>query len=432
MNIKDRIQKEAVNAWYLADCKASIEFATGVGKTRVGVLAAGWVVKQKPKARVLIITPTQTIRDLAWAEEFVKWGANDIFDYNVECLCIQSAYKLVGEHYDMVICDEIHNFLYPEDAEEYEYFKFFENNTYDKILGLSATIDKSLLKCLDTIAPIVMSIDTNKALDLGLVSPFKIYNIPVDMTIEERLEYSKQDKEFKATFEVFDNNLNTMFACLKNKVTFRGHLVRRYHVNASDRNACDDIFNKYKSYAVRCNAAMRKRKSIIYDSEAKLSAIESIIKMFGKHYGVIFNQTADFADRVGELIGDTCIVEHSKIKPKKKRVDNLNKFKDGRSKVCHISTVKSLNEGANLPRVDFIIIASGTSKLRDFTQRAGRSIRLEDGKEAMIVRLYVNDSQEEKWVASSQEGYKVIVLNEYKELESYVRTRDEELSRDDD
>ena len=52
---------------------------------------------------------------------------------------------------------EIHNYIPITD--EYMYFKFFENNRFDKILGLSASIDSSLLPRLDTIAPIVDSID---------------------------------------------------------------------------------------------------------------------------------------------------------------------------------------------------------------------------------------------------------------------------------
>tara|TARA_R110000765_G_scaffold26628_5_gene64921 strand:- start:5829 stop:6161 length:333 start_codon:yes stop_codon:yes gene_type:complete len=105
MEVKDRIQKEGVNKWYRAGCRGSIEYATGVGKTKVGILAAGWLVKHMPEASILILTPTQTIRDSAWRDEFRKWGAMGVFENNVECICIQSAYRLKGKHYDLVIAD---------------------------------------------------------------------------------------------------------------------------------------------------------------------------------------------------------------------------------------------------------------------------------------------------------------------------------------
>jgi superfamily II DNA or RNA helicase len=167
---------------------------------------------------------------------------------------------------------------------------------------------------------------------------------------------------------------------------------------------------------------MRKRKELLYETKSKLTAVGELSTMFGDRYGVIFNETSKFADEVGKLIGDSCVVEHSKVKPAKLRKLNIQKFQDGRTKVKRISAVKSLNEGANLNRVDFIIIAAGTSKLKDFIQRVGRSIRWQDGKKAMIVRLYIKDSQEEKWVKSSQEGYDVNTLSNYKELKQYVNS----------
>lgn len=383
------------------------------------MLASGWLVKQMEHPSILIITPTQTIRDQAWRDEFKKWGAKSIFEDCVECVCIQTAYRYEGKHYDLVICDEIHNYI--PVSEEYEYFKFFENNTYDKLLGLSASIDEELIPKLDTIAPICDSIDTNKAVELGLVSPFVIYNVPISMSLAEKKEYSQCDAEFHQTFKLFNKDLKLMFACLKSANTFKNHLRRKFGTND-----VRDLFEQYKTFPYRCNNAMRRRKELLYETAGKLEAIGEISKMFKNRKGVIFNQTSKFADKVGELIGDTCIVEHSKIK-KKVRLENLNKYQDGRTKVRRISAVKSLNEGANLKGTDFIIIASGTSKLKDFIQRVGRSIRWEDGKTAIVVRLYMKDSQEEKWVDSSQEGYGVVWLNNYKELKKRVRDLSEQL-----
>ena len=257
------------------------------------------------------------------------------------------------------------------------------------------------------------------------MSPFKVYNIPVEMDFESRLEYGRCDAEFHMTFKLFDKDLKLMFACMKSKNTFMRHLMRKFHVSANSQEL-RDMHQQYKTYPFRCNTAMKKRKELLYEAAGKLEAIAGLLSLFENRYGVIFNQTAKFADKVGKLIGEECVVEHSKIKPAKKRRENLKKFLDGRTKVRYISAVKSLNEGANLNRVDFIIIASGTSKLKDFIQRVGRSIRWQDGKEAIVVRLYVKDSQEEKWVDSSQEGYEVVTLFNYKDLENYVKRTEED------
>lgn len=423
--VKDKIQKIGVNKWYLNGCRGTLALATGVGKSRCGVLASQWLVGFRPDARILILTPTQTIRD-GWRDEFKKWGSEDIFTYNVGCECIQTAYKHVDREYDFVICDEVHNYL--SSGEEYEYFKFFENNTIHRILGLSATIDKDLLPRLNTIAPIVYSIDTAKAVELGLISPFTIYNIPVELTSYEKNKYDVIDSEFHSTFQLFNRDLNLMFKCLKDKAFFQRHLINRFGLNIYNRQEIDETVKKYESYPYRCNKAMRERKEIIYSAENKINAIVEISKMFGKRNGVIFSQTAKSADKISSLVGDICVSEHSGIKPKKKRTENLRKYGDRRTKVRRISAVKSLNEGANLPGTDFIIVGSGTSKLGTFLQRVGRAVRFEEGKQADIIRVYVRDSQEEKWLQSSQEGYEVTELLNYKFLEPYVN---EKLKTDD-
>ena len=66
-------------------------------------------------------------------EEFHKWGKINYLD-RVEILCYQSAYKLQNQHYDIVVCDEIHLGLSPE------YRKFFDNNTYDSLICMTATL----------------------------------------------------------------------------------------------------------------------------------------------------------------------------------------------------------------------------------------------------------------------------------------------------
>ena len=127
---------------------------------------------------------------------------------------------------------------------------------------------------------------------------------------------------------------------------------------------------------------------------------------------IIFSQTIDFADKVTSSLKN-CVSFHSKIS-KKKRTENLNLLKSGKS-ITRISAAKALNEGMDIPDISMAIIASGTSKTKDMIQRIGRTVRWEEGKQAVIYRIYVEDSQEEKWIASSQEDYNVelININEY-------------------
>jgi len=418
--IKDKIQRECLNIWYKAGCKGTLELPTGVGKSRTGVLAIEYIFKIIESPKILILTPTQIIRDDGWKDEFKKWGLNKLYK-NIETSCIQTACKLEGNSYDLVVADEIHNYIPVEEG--YVYYKFFENNNIDRLLGLSASIEEDLLPKLNLIAPIVYTMSINKAVDLGLVSPFKVFNIPVELTMFEQLDYEDADKLFKKTFSIFEHDLKLMFTCLKNKKTFRQHLLSYFNMTNASPDEKASLFQQYDSYAYVCNKAMRDRKSILYNAANKLTIVKNLSDLFKDKKGLVFSETAEFADQVQKLIGDTCVSEHSKVKPPSKRKKNIAKFQDGRTKVNRISTVRSLNEGANLKGVEFIIVASGTSKLKSFLQRTGRSIRFEDGKNATVIRLFVKGSQEEKWMRSSQEGYFVTDMNSWKDVIPHIEKR---------
>ena len=402
--IKDKVQKEGLNAWELHGYIGTLEMATGVGKSRCGVLAAKRKVKEKPDAKILIITPSESIRDTAWKEEFNKWKANSVFNNNVVIECIQTAWKRQGDYFDLVICDEIHNYVIKDSKKEYSYYKFFENNTYDWILGLSATIDVDQRVNLSKVAQVVYKVSTTKALSLGLISPFTIYTVPVELTDLEKAAYDKADKIVNKLLPLFNWNMDKMFACMKAE-----YFERYCKINALDYDA-----PHIKNAPFVCNNAIQKRKNILYEASEKEKAILNVAK-FIEGNGIIFSQTTDFVDSVTEKLGDICVRFHSKIRAKEKK-EALKKLQDRRTKVKIIATARALNEGANIKDVKFAIIASGTSKIRDVIQRVGRAVRLDKDKSAIIIRLYVKNSQEEKWMNNSMKELNSVDLNSLEDL----------------
>ena len=395
--VKDSVQRAGLNKWFQSGCKGTFEYATGVGKTRIGVLAASHFAAKNNNLKVIILTPTETIRDNAWAEEFQKWGELKVFNNNVETVCIQSAYKYSDQHYDLVIVDEIHN------AISSEYFKFFTNNSYDKIIGLSASISKDKRDALNSVCPVIDTISVSKAVSLGLISPFKIYNIGVDLTPDERREYDISSKTFTSLFTIFDRDINVMFRCLNSDAFKR-------HCNSRGYN-----YEEMKRYPYMCKNGMVKRKNIIYNASAKLGVVEELSKGFPERLGIIFGQTTDFADTVTDRLGDICVSFHSKIKGKSRK-ENLKRLNDQRTKVSRISTAKALNEGANIPKCSMAIIAAGTSKPKETIQRIGRSVRWQEDKLALIFRIYVKGSQEENWLKSAQFAYDAINVDSVDEI----------------
>lgn len=267
---------------------------------------------------------------------------------------------------------EIHSVLPDYGKSDYEFYKFFENNTWDKILGLSGSIALSKYYYLNRIAPIVASISTQEAVDLGLVSPFIIYNIPIKISEEEQKEYSSLSKDILAS-------------------SLRG------------RRSWKKIGN---------------RKKLVTTTDSKLKAIKQIVDLLQDEKGLIFSLEIDYTDKVTKAIGDTCVSYHSKIS-KKRRESILLDFSN--NKYNQISTPKALNEGANIPYLTYAIIAAGTSKERDVIQRLGRVIRFEENKNAKLIRLYHSNTVDEKWMKDGQKKYTPIYLNSIEEFESIIK-----------
>ena len=397
---KDAFQIEGIKAWIANGCMGIVEACTGFGKTRLGVLAAkGFYSKYGKDFKVLIVTPTKTIRDKAWKDEFSKWGAKKEFNTIVETVCIQTAYKWVGREFDLVILDECHNYTGDERA------LFFKNNTLKRVMGLSATLEAEQIKFYNDMAlPIVYRITLEKARKEGLVSDYIVYNLGVRLSAGERAEYEVANKTFGRTFPLFDKDLKLMFKCMNDSAFFESYCKRK---------GVD--YDEVKSFPFQCNRAITARKNIIYNCKAKLNSIKQISDRLEDRLAIIFSQTIKDVDKVTDSLGDCCVSFHSKI-GKKKRANNLKALMDGRTRVNRISAGKALDEGANIPKCSLAIIASSTSSARTMTQRIGRSIRWQEGKVAIIVRLYVLNSQEEKWLKSSQEGQDVIFIDEVNEI----------------
>jgi superfamily II DNA or RNA helicase len=364
---KDKIQREVLNAWHRNNYKGTAECATGFGKSRCGVMAASHFAKlNNYNYKILIIVPTTTLQN-EWKNEFTVWKESKVFNECVQVECINTAREFKNTDYDLVICDEIHNYVLGDVNS-----KFFKNNKYNKILGLSATIEDNLMEKLNNIAPICYTLDLYQAVELGLVSEFTVYNLPVSLTVPERKEYTRLTSIIKYSWQAYS-------------------------------------MHSWKNISAR--------KNILYEAKAKIKALEKVINIFDKDsHGVVFSMTKDYSNTVKKRLGDKCLAHHSGIN-KKTRINNLKKFADGRTKVKILSSAKTLDEGVNLPRLEYGILMASSSKAKQQNQRVGRCIRVgKDGKHAIIIRIYCKDTQEEEWVNSSQAKLKVINVKNIQEL----------------
>ena len=373
--IRDTEQRKALNSWAKQGFVGSVIAGTGFGKSRVGILAVDYILKQKSRSNkksALVLVPTVQLQD-QFRGEFAKWDLGHCLDH-VDILCYQSAYKLQGQHYDIVVCDEIHLGL------SNEYRKFFKNNIYDSLLCMTATLpeEDEYRDILNKIAPTAYSITLDECVNLGVVSPYNISCVPVTLTPDEKDAYKKANNSFVqwkyqlGQFNAFESAKMIM----------------------ANKNATPGD----KQKAVMFYRAIRMRKQIVDFAENKITKFKNLYKKNKGKRILVFSGANDFTDKLCDSVKPNAMAYHSK-KTKKQKELALDSFRDGSINV--LCSTKALNQGFDVPDANMGIICGITSKSLSMIQRVGRLIRFKEDKIGEIIILYVADSQEEKWLKNA-------------------------------
>jgi superfamily II DNA or RNA helicase len=366
---------------------------TGVGKTKLGCDIADIIISKAKKlkkfAKVLIIVPTENLRDNEWNNELIKWGYASLKSH-IEIQCIQTVYKYLNRHYDLVIVDELHTTL----SEQYS--NFFRNNTYEHIVGLTATIeDEYKANLLSDFAPVVHKTSVEDALRMELISPFTIYNLAVPFTEEEQKKY----KAINFLYGRAESGLGGKFKSFETANRYR------------DSKYAKTNPEMYK-HAQMFWSQMGNRRRLLASASLKIPTTKAIVDKFPDRYTLLFSEAVQMAEDLQININsdkEICTIFHSDTKKLKKEVknENLSKFCDRRNKIRVLSTVKALNAGLNIPHCSLGICIAGSSKTLTDIQRRGRVCRLDPNdpnKRAIYVNLYVPKTQEEKWLVKRMEG----------------------------
>lgn len=371
---KDTEQKKAINAWAKRKFTGTIIAGTGFGKSRCGVIAAGKTLDAADGARAIVLVPTTQLQ-AQFRDEFSKWDYEHVLD-RVDIVCYASAYKIENEHYDIVVCDEVHLGLSPE------YRKFFENNTWNRLLCMTATPPEEIeyRDILYKLAPVCYRIDLDKCVELGLVSPYKIICKPIELTSLEKQEYDKANKTF-----VYSKYILGQFDAFD----------RARHIMGSGKHTAS---NQDKAAAAQFYRAIRARKAVVDHADGKIAELQKIvIKNIGEKI-LVFGGSNEFTNKLADATDTFSTVYHSG-KTKKQKEQALKEFRSGDKPV--LCSTKALNQGFDVADATMAVICGLTSKSLTMIQRVGRIVRYQEGKVGQIFILYVKDSQEEKWLKSS-------------------------------
>ena len=359
------------------------------GKTRVGLNAAELLLKKKSDAQILVVVPTQVLKD-QWEEEIAK---RFLFTCYVEII---NTVVTQTPKVDLLILDEAHKYCTEHLSQ------IFECVEYEMILCLTGTLERldGKEEIVKQYAPVCDRVTMEEAISNSWVSQVKNYLVLLDVDLTD---YNKANQKFNAAFAAFDYNFNTAMSALQDW-KFRNTYAKQLGISPKEVMALAAEFMRY----------LQLRKKFIADHPKKIEVCRKILDARKDKKCITFSSTIKNAEKIGNGY-----VMHSK-QSKKDNSAIIDMFNQASTGIIHTS--KAADEGVNLQGLSVgIIMSIDSSKIRK-TQRVGRVCRFEPGKQAEMFTLVLRGTQEVKWFTNSNTT-DVITINE-KQLDRILAGED--------
>lgn len=380
-NIRARVQEEADRALTQNNDWGAVYMATGSGKSKIAVDKACIVRHWNPTAKILLSVPTEKLRDENWHEEFVKWGAEDVWNYNLCRCCYASLNKYEGEEFDLVILDEGHNITELNST-------FFEKNKVKRLILLTATKPSDWVK-LDILRELkvheVYSLTLDESVKLGLVAPYDITIITTHLdNTDKYIKAGRKDKPFFNTEKGQYGYLSARLTALPNKMGFIERMRFIYTLRSKTKAAkgiLENVIPKDLRTLIFCGSKEQANELCEHRFYSKPSPPkklpETATPAKKAKYAADYEK---YQAALKEYQGDT----------------SLTLFKE--CKIDQLACVDALNEGHNIPGLDVGFIVQLNSNELNLIQRIGRLLRYRPGHRGKIIILCVIDSIDKDWV----------------------------------
>ena len=379
MITRDERQKQCLKNWLQFKGHATVVGCTGFGKTRIALNLAEAFVKRNEKSSILIVVPTQFLKD-QWIDQLEERGlidnsrveiVNTVIKFNWTC--------------DLLILDEVHLFA----SETFK--QTFECVDYKNILCLTGTLERldGKEEIIKKYAPVCDEVPLDTAVENGWVAPVKEYLVLLEVDLTE---YNKISKIFNQCFAYFDYSFSDAMECSTDIVKCRTYAKKL----GLDHKTVMGMAQKW-------NRSMRARKMFIQNHPKKFEIAKKILEARKDKKCITFSSTIKQAESFG-----SGYVLHSK-KSEKQNKKALEDFSKATCGVLHSS--KAVNQGVDVPGLSVGIILSIDSSKITKQQRKGRICRFEEGKEAELFTIVLKGTQEYSWAMNSATS-KYITINE--------------------
>jgi len=170
------------------------------------------------------------------------------------------------------------------------------------------------------------------------------------------------------------------------KLINEGYLCDYKHKIAMDTSKIRGDLKKVKLTAGEYN---EKQSGDLMTQKMNLHAIVNSVQ--DERHIVVFCVSIMHAEELKKVIGDDCVIVHSKMKDSE-RDENLKSFDNG--DIRWMVNVGVLTEGWDCTRVDAVVLARPTKSTALYVQMVGRGLRLHDGKNICTIYDIVGNYEE--------------------------------------
>lgn len=378
-------QIKAVEAWLMNQCRGSIIYGSGTGKTEIAFECARNAAGMKGTKRfnILMLVPRIILIEQNY-RRLVRYGIQsekigryfgeqkDIREITISTYQSAVANLEIVKRADMVILDEVHL----ASATARSFSKIFDiiSNASKALLGLTATIDEADPKnkiIISIIPPARKYLIKDAVADGRLAKPI-INPVKVNLTEQEQKTYDEHTRKIRTISARF----------------------KRYDADAMMELAKQGGFPSWQAKAWFLN--VRKRKGLLASAENKLATAVELIKTKHPNQKVmVFSETLESIRKLKQQLkskGIEAMLIDSRM-PSFKRQQVLSEWG---KRFYPLLSVHTLEIGYDVPEVGVEIILATTSNMNQIVQRVGRVLRKVDGKEtALVYVIYVSDSKDD-------------------------------------
>lgn len=272
---------------------------------------------------------------------------------------------------------------------------------YKIILGLTATLTR--LDGRDVLVrqycPVCDTVTLEEAARNDWVSNYRKYKVLLNVDLTD---YERINAEFYNHFSFFNYDFKLAMSCIGPQ----GYLGRETLVKnmTTDKNKYAELRKIVTIHAAGFMRALQARKKFIANNPKKVEITNYILEHRQHSKAITFSPTI----KVAESIKYGGVLHSGQTK--KKRSITMEEFMSMKEGVLNSS--KAINTGADIPGVNLGIILGINSSKTTLIQMCGRIIRFEEGKQAEIFVLVLNNTAEDAWFTKSNEVSSYITINE--------------------